>query len=95
MKKSRIAKPISRPSAAEERAIKSGIAGDPDTYELSKAEFAELKPARVGRPKSADAKVQVTLRVDPKVVAFFRASGSGWQTRMHAVLSKHVARQNR
>lgn len=62
MKKSRIVKPIGRPGAAEERAIKSGIAADADTYELSKAEFAELKPTRVGRPKSVNAKRQVTLR---------------------------------
>lgn len=95
MKKSRIVKPISKPGAAEERAIKAGIAADADTYELSKAEFAQLKPVGVGRPKSANAKVQVTLRLDPGVVAFFRSSGSGWQTRIHTVLIKHVARQNR
>jgi len=35
-----------RNTLEEEAAINAGIAADPDTYELSDAEFKELKPLR-------------------------------------------------
>ena len=45
-----------------------------------------------GRPPVAgEAKQQVTLRLAPTVVRHFRETGSGWQTRLNAVLERHVA----
>ncbi|RVT43993.1 hypothetical protein ENE74_02395 [Sphingobium algorifonticola] len=41
-----------------------------------------------GRPKSADPKRQVTLRLDSVVVEGFRATGPGWQSRINAALRK-------
>jgi uncharacterized protein (DUF4415 family) len=35
------------------------------------------------------------VRLDPKVVAFFRASGRGWQTRMNDALVGYVGRMRR
>ena len=35
-------------------------------------------------------KKQITLRLDPDVLAFFRRSGKGYQTTINAVLRKHV-----
>ena len=35
-------------------------------------------------------KESVALRIDPDVLAAFRAEGPGWQTRMNAVLRKSV-----
>jgi uncharacterized protein (DUF4415 family) len=32
------------------------------------------------------AKPQVTMRVDPDAPAFYRATASGWQTRIHRAL---------
>ncbi|MGQ0800118.1 MAG: BrnA antitoxin family protein [Pseudomarimonas sp.] len=48
---------------------------------------AELRAKR-GRPaKAADErKEQIALRVDKEVLEWYRAQGSGWQTRMNAVL---------
>ncbi len=43
---------------------------------------------RPGRPLSANAKKQVTLRLDPEVVEVFRATGRGWQSRINAELRK-------
>jgi uncharacterized protein (DUF4415 family) len=43
---------------------------------------------RRGRPKSAKAKTAISLRIDPDVVAWFRASGDGWQSRMNEALRK-------
>ena len=44
---------------------------------------------RAGRPVGStkpETKVQVALRIDPDVLAAFKASGPGWQSRMNAAL---------
>ncbi len=48
---------------------------------------AELRAKR-GRPPKApeDRKEQIALRLDADVLKWYRAMGSGWQTRMNAVL---------
>lgn len=47
---------------------------------------------KAGRPPlGAEAKKQVTLRLPPRVLEYFRNSGPGWQTRIGAVLERHVA----
>jgi uncharacterized protein (DUF4415 family) len=43
---------------------------------------------RPGRPKAADPKRQITLRLDPDVLEKFRATGKGWQSRINAELRK-------
>ncbi|MGO8915861.1 MAG: BrnA antitoxin family protein [Stellaceae bacterium] len=43
---------------------------------------------RGGRPKSVSPKVAVSLRLDPDVLAHFRATGPGWQSRINAALRK-------
>ena len=46
-----------------------------------------------GRPAGSVAvsrKEQATLRFDPDVLARWRASGKGWQTRAAAVLAQHA-----
>ena len=37
-----------------------------------------------------EAKRQITLRLDPDVIDFFKAGGPGYQTRMNAVLRQYV-----
>lgn len=44
--------------------------------------------AKPGRPKSADPKKQVTLRLDSIVLEKFRAMGPRWQSRINAELRK-------
>jgi uncharacterized protein (DUF4415 family) len=43
-----------------------------------------------GRPKLAHKKQVVSLRLDPAVLAAFRASGSGWQSRVNMILREHM-----
>lgn len=45
-------------------------------------------PVSRGRPKSKAPKRAVSLRLDPDVVAYFRRSGRGWQSRINAALRK-------
>ena len=60
---------------------------------LSAAELAAFPrtAARLGRPKLATTKVAVKLRLDPDVIAGFKAAGPGWQTRINAALRAALA----
>lgn len=78
------------PTAEEEKFIKSGIANDQDTYELTDGELTKLKPIR-GRPTSLNPKVFTAIRFDSEVLEAFKASGRGWQTRMNAALKEWLA----
>ena len=76
-------------SAATRR---SSIRPDRDLPELSDAMLsrAVLKRAgkRIGRPPLQNPKVAISLRLSAEALARWRASGSGWQTRMAEVLAK-------
>lgn len=74
------------PDAAEEARINAGIALDTDTYEPGEAEFKQMKPVGRGRPVSANPKEHINLRLSPDVLAAFRATGKGWQTRIDETL---------
>ncbi|SPH27607.1 hypothetical protein ASD8599_04073 [Ascidiaceihabitans donghaensis] len=41
-------------------------------------------------PQAPKVKKQINLRVDPDIIDFFKAQGSGHLTRMHAVLRSYV-----
>lgn len=55
---------------------------------LSDAELAAFPRtrARLGRPTKESRKAQITLRLDPDVLAHFRATGPGWQSRINKTL---------
>jgi uncharacterized protein (DUF4415 family) len=44
-----------------------------------------------GRPRLAQPKRQVTLRLSPDVLDHFKASGRGWQTRIDETLKRAIA----
>jgi uncharacterized protein (DUF4415 family) len=77
---------------------------DEDTPELTPEmlgraqSFAEILKERglkpIGRPRADVTKQPVSLRLDPEIIAHFKAGGEGWQTRINAVLSKHVKAAN-
>jgi uncharacterized protein (DUF4415 family) len=76
------------PGLDEEAAIRAGIAADPDTCELPDSAMKRLRP--VGRPKADAIKQPVSIRLSPEVVAYFKATGKGWQTRMDEALREYV-----
>ena len=82
------------------------IGPDGEVRELTKADIARMRPATVvvpdivdawrrsrGRPPKAAPKQQITLRLSPEVLAYFRKQGRGWQTRVNEVLSRYVKRK--
>ena len=80
--------------------IQRMIASDPAAPEATDAQLAQAKPFGEafpaladamrktvgGRPKSGTPKVAVSLRLDQEIVAWFKAAGPGWQTRMNDAL---------
>ena len=86
----------------EDVAIRVGAARDPDNPELTAEDFARMRPAAEVDPdlveayrrsrgkQKAPTKEKVTLRLDADVVAHFRQSGKGWQTRLNDTLRKAV-----
>jgi uncharacterized protein (DUF4415 family) len=43
---------------------------------------------RRGRPKLSNPKEPVTIRYDSEVIAYFKATGKGWQSRMNNILKE-------
>jgi uncharacterized protein (DUF4415 family) len=54
--------------------------------EILGADVAEQLLRQRGRPKLAQTKEALKLRIDPDVVEAFRSQGNGWQTCMNTAL---------
>ena len=78
----------------EKNTISSVIDPDDIKPELNDTWFEEAdayvgsKLVRRGRPKMENPKQPVSLRLDRDLVAWFRSSGDGWQTRINDELRK-------
>ncbi len=85
------------PSLAEDRAITAAAKADPDAQPLSPAQLKAMTPARAlrGRPPLESRKQLVSIRYSPEVLAYFKSTGDGWQSRMDGVLKAYIARQGR
>lgn len=75
---------------------------DPDTPpEITEAWIAEAdlyrghKLVRRGRPKLMHPRQLLSLRLPPEVIARWKATGPGWQTRMAEALEKSVPKPRR
>ena len=88
---------IRMPSVEEDKAIVSAAKADPDAQPLSTKQLKEMVPIQAvrGRPKLASKKLLVSVRYSPEVLAYFKSTGEGWQSRMDGVLLKYVARHSR
>jgi uncharacterized protein (DUF4415 family) len=61
---------------------------------VRKALGAKRKPGQRG-PQVAPTKQLVSMRYSPEVLAFFKASGAGWQSRMDDALKQWVSSQGK
>lgn len=57
----------------------------PETY----AALVAMKRPR-GRPKADETKVFTAIRLDADLLATFKATGKGWQTRVNAALRQFI-----
>lgn len=79
------------PSPEEDAAITAGALSDPDNRPQTDAEIAAMKRQRGQRgPQKTATKCQVTLRLDPEVIDFFKATGKGWQSRINDTLLEDI-----
>jgi len=85
------------PTAEEDKAITAAARSDPDAQPLTPKQLKAMVPTRAlrGRPKSENKKLLVSVRYSPEVVAYFKSTGEGWQSRMDGVLRKYVTRHSR
>jgi len=79
---------------------------DPENPPLTAEDFAQMRPAldvmppaaaaayrRSRGPQRTPTKRAISLRVDPDVLEAYRATGKGWQARMHDTLAAHAPRR--
>lgn len=70
-----------------------------DSHKIKASEYSELAKLsnamldsgtvkRAGRPMATNPRLQVTIRLPESVLAAWKATGPGWQTRMAELLSK-------
>ena len=83
------------PTVEENRRIVAAARADPDAKPLTKAQMKAMVPLKAvrGRPRSANPKQLVSVRYSPEVLAYFRSTGEGWQSRMDGVLKEYVSKQ--
>ena len=87
---------VRMPTVEEDRSITAAAKSDPDAQPLTPKQLKEMVPLRTlrGRPKSENKKLLVSVRYSPEVVAYFKSTGDGWQSRMDGVLRKYVSRHS-
>lgn len=85
------------PTVAEDKAITAAAKADPDAQPLMPKQLQAMVPIKSvrGRPKSENKKLLVSVRYSPEVVAYFKSTGQGWQSRMDGVLQQYVTRHSR
>jgi uncharacterized protein (DUF4415 family) len=85
----------------EDAEVTRGALADPDNPLVSSGRIAKMRPAsevypdivaryrgQRGPQKSKPVKEQISLRVDPEVLEYFRGLGPGWMARMNDALRK-------
>ncbi len=85
------------PTVEEDKLILAAAKGDPDAQPLTDKQLKEMVPLRkvLGRPRSERRKVLLSVRYSPEVIAFFKSTGEGWQSRMDGVLREYVEKNSR
>ena len=88
---------IVMPTSQEDKAITAAAKADPDAQPLTPKQLKSMVPIRAlrGRPRSASTKQLVSVRYSPEVLAYFKSTGEGWQSRMDGVLRAYVTRHSR
>jgi uncharacterized protein (DUF4415 family) len=88
---------ILMPTAEEDKAITAAARSDPDAQPLTPTQLKSMVPIQAlrGRPKSEHKKLLVSVRYSQEVVAYFKSTGEGWQSRMDGVLREYVASHSR
>ncbi len=77
-------------TAREEAEMKHAVVVPGGGYSAVRAALASKRKSRPRGPQAAPKKQLVSVRYSPEVLAYFRSTGAGWQSRMNDVLLKWV-----
>lgn len=82
------------PTVEEDKVITAAARNDADARPLTPKQLKNMVPLRTlrGRPKSDNRKLLISVRYSPEVVAYFKSTGEGWQSRMDEALREYVKR---
>jgi len=85
------------PTVAEDKVITAAAKSDPDAQPLTPKQLTTMLPIRAlrGRPASENKKQLVSIRYSPEVLAYFKSTGDGWQSRMDGVLKEYITKRSR
>ena len=87
-----------RLEAMTDEEVIAAAESDSDNPPLTAEQLSQMKPLREvlpwlgnrGRPVKEQTKVSVTIRLHPEVLAYFKAGGQGWQTRLNEALHEYI-----
>ena len=77
-------------TSAEKIARKNAVSVAGGGYAAVRDALAKKRQGQRG-PQQRPTKLAVTVRYNPEVIAYFKATGVGWQTRMNDALREWVA----
>lgn len=89
-------KPLTDKSGEVRELTRKDIRAMRSAAEVLPAELLAILPKRKRGergPQKAPTKEQVTLRLDPDVLAFFKKGGPGWQTRVNEALKRSISKR--
>jgi len=98
--------PTSKPLAFSKKQMAAAVAAAPDRVDDPACPYDPNDAAAVAAfwakgkvrlpgqrgPQKRPTKVAITVRYSPEVVAYFKATGEGWQARMNEALREYVER---
>jgi uncharacterized protein (DUF4415 family) len=79
---------------AEEKRLASAVVVKGSGYAAVRAAVAQKRQRGERGPQVAPTKQLVSVRFSPEVLQYFKATGTGWQTRMNEVLLEWVNKRS-
>ena len=81
-------------TAAEEKKMAGAVVGSDGCYAAVSAALARKRQRGERGPQVAPTKQLVSVRYSPEVLQYFKATGTGWQTRMNEALLEWVNKRS-
>ena len=82
------------PTAAEEAKWANAVVVKKGGYPAVREALAERRKRGQRGPQQTPTKQLVSVRYSPEVLEYFKATGTGWQTRMNDALREWVAKRS-
>lgn len=82
------------PTAREQAAWANAVVVREGGYPAVRAALAAKRKQGQRGPQRSPTKQSVSVRYSPEVLAYFKSTGTGWQTRMNEALREWVSKQS-